>query len=300
MKISSMTGFASSEGANEKCTWGWEGKSVNAKGLDVRLKLPRGFDFLEAKIREAANKYFKRGNIYISLDISWVNANINVSVNDAQLDNILDALATLQKKAISRGIDLGPVTPDGVLGLRGVLEQTDELISDEDRLAMEGSLMDGLESMIQKLVQSRNSEGANLALVLSEQINSIERLSVNAANIAAIQPEKIRLRLKEQVEMLITDVPTIDASRLAAEAAILMSKADIREELDRLSSHVAAARDLLGGEQPAGRRLDFLCQEFNREANTVCSKSADVDLTNIGLELKSVIEQFREQVQNIE
>ena len=300
MNISSMTGFATSEGSNEKCVWSWEGKSVNAKGLDVRLKLPRGFDFLEAKIRESVNKQFKRGNIYINLDVSWVAANAGVALNVDALESVLSALATLQEKAKTKGLELSPPTPDGILGLRGVLEQSDEQVGDEERLGLEKELLAGFDVMVVQLLESRNREGAKLADVLSEQINLIEKLSNNATKVAATQPDAIRARLKEQVETLMADVSGIDEARLASEATLLMTKADIREELDRLASHVTAAKGLLGESAPVGRRMDFLCQEFNREANTLCSKSSDVQLTNIGLELKSVIEQFREQVQNIE
>ena len=298
MNISSMTGFASSEGANEKCAWSWEGKSVNAKGLDVRLKLPRGFDFLEAPIRKTAAKHFKRGNIYINLDISWSTASAGVSVNEDALASVLAAAALVQESPGAG--NLQPATVDGILGLRGVLEQSDDQTSDEDRLLMEGELLSGLDVMTAQLLETRNGEGAILADVLAEQINSIEKLSIAATKIAATQPDAIRARLKEQVEALLSDIGGIDEARLAGEAALLMTKADIREELDRLSAHVSAAKDLLGEKVPVGRRMDFLCQEFNREANTLCSKSSDVELTRIGLELKSAIEQFREQVQNIE
>ena len=298
MNISSMTGFASSEGANEKCTWGWEGKSVNAKGLDVRLKLPRGFDFLEAAIRKSASKHFKRGNIYINLDILWSGASGGVSVNEDALASVLEAVAVVQER--SSAIKLAPASIDGILGLRGVLEQSDDQASDEDRLAMESELLSGFDAMMAQLQETRNGEGAMLAEVLAEQISSIEKLSIDATKVAATQPDAIKARLKEQVETLIADVSGIDEARLAGEAALLMTKADIREELDRLSAHVSAAKELLGEAVPVGRRMDFLCQEFNREANTLCSKSSDVELTRIGLELKSIIEQFREQVQNIE
>jgi len=300
LNISSMTGFATSEGSNEKCVWSWEGKSVNAKGLDVRLKLPRGFEFLEAKIRESANKQFKRGNIYINLDVSWVTINAGIALNADALESVLGAIATLQEKAKTKGIELTPPTPDGILGLRGVLEQSDERVGDEELLGLEKELLAGFDVMVAQLLESRNREGAKLADILSEQINLIEKLSNNATKVAATQPDAIRARLKEQVEILMADVSGIDEARLASEAALLMTKADIREELDRIASHVTAAKGLLGESAPVGRRMDFLCQEFNREANTLCSKSSDVQLTNIGLELKSVIEQFREQVQNIE
>ncbi|MCK4939192.1 MAG: YicC family protein, partial [Rhodospirillaceae bacterium] len=282
MNISSMTGFARSEGANEKCTWGWEGKSVNAKGLDVRLKLPRGFDFLEAPIRKSAAKHLKRGNIYINLDISWSGVGVGVSVNEDALASVLKAVAMLQDKS-ERGTDnlkpLAPASIDGILGLRGVLEQSDDQTSDEYRLAMEGELLAGFEAMMAQLLQTRKGEGAILAEVLAEQISSIEKLSIAATKVAATQPGAIKARLKEQVEALLADVSAIDETRLAGEAALLMTKADIREELDRLSAHVSAAKDLLGEKVPVGRRMDFLCQEFNREANTLCSKSSDVELT---------------------
>lgn len=301
MNISSMTGFASSEGANELCTWSWEGKSVNAKGLDVRLKLPRAFDFLESSVRKEAAANFKRGNIYINLDILWAGAGAGVSVNEDVLDDVLDAIALVGKKAGSNNdIKLDRATIDGVLGLRGVLEQNDDQVSEQDRLEMQPELMAGFNVMIEQLLQTRRGEGARLAEILNEQINTIENLSSNAAKVAATQPGTIKARLKQQVEALISDVSAIDETRLASEAALLMTRSDIREELDRISAHTSAAKDLLGENAPVGRRLDFLCQEFNREANTLCSKSSDVELTRIGLELKSTIEQFREQVQNIE
>lgn len=301
MNISSMTGFASSEGANELCTWSWEGKSVNAKGLDVRLKLPRAFDFLESSVRKEAAANFKRGNIYINLDILWAGAGAGVSVNEDVLDDVLDAIALVGKKAGSNNdIKLDRATIDGVLGLRGVLEQNDDQVSEQDRLEMQPELMAGFNVMIEQLLQTRRGEGARLAEILNEQINTIENLSSNAAKVAATQPDTIKARLKQQVEALISDVSAIDETRLASEAALLMTRSDIREELDRISAHTSAAKDLMGENAPVGRRLDFLCQEFNREANTLCSKSSDVELTRIGLELKSTIEQFREQVQNIE
>lgn len=189
---------------------------------------------------------------------------------------------------------------DGILALRGVLEQSDEEFSDDDVKALESALLEGLDQLLEQLAEGRDGEGARMGGVLHDQLATIETLSEEATTLAALQPDAIRKRIAEQVASLVSDVDALDADRLAQEAAIVMTKADIREELDRLVAHIAAARDLLAEEVPVGRRLDFLCQEFNREANTLCSKSSDTELTRVGLELKAVIEQFREQVQNIE
>lgn len=296
MKISSMTGFARSDGSSPDCVWGWEVKSVNGKGLDVRLRLPRGFDFLEAKVREAFTRRFTRGNLQVNLDLIWNEQGGGIAVNEDALGCVLDAISNLQH----RDANFAPASPDGILALRGVLETADSEVSDEQRQALADDLLAGLDRVLDQLEQARDAEGARLGAVLLGQLETIERLSVEAAQLAATQPDSIRAKLKEQIEALMADVKGLDETRLHQEAALLMTKADVREELDRLKAHGAAARDLLADDGAIGRRLDFLCQEFNREANTLCSKSADVELTRIGLEMKAVIEQFREQVQNIE
>ena len=297
MSISSMTGFARTEGASDvgkTCTWAWEAKSVNGKGLDVRLRLPRGFDYLEADVRTAATKRFKRGNITLALDLKWPEAAGGISVNQQNLDAVMAALAKFKG-------DIAPPSADGVLALRGVLEQAeDEPLDDDARNALKKDLLKGLGAALDQLAKSRTDEGARLGAVLEEQLGTIEALNTEAEKLAATQPDAIRARLKEQVENLMADVQGLDEARLAQEAALLMIKADVREELDRLEAHIAAARELMADDGAVGRRLDFLCQEFNRESNTLCSKSADVELTRVGLEMKAVIEQFREQVQNIE
>lgn len=296
MNISSMTGFARSEGSSENCTWVWEVKSVNGKGLDVRLRLPRGFDFLERKTRDAFAGRFKRGNMQVNLELSWGDQGGGIAVNEQALHVVLNALSGLQH----HDANLAQASPDGILALRGVLETSDNEISDEARQALEGELLDGLGRALDQLEKTRIDEGQRMGAVLQGQLDAIERFSGEAGALAAMQPEAIRARLKQQVEALMADVKGIDETRLAQEAALLMIKADVREELDRLQAHSAAARDLLIDDGAIGRRLDFLCQEFNREANTLCAKSTDVELTRVGLELKAVIEQFREQVQNIE
>ncbi len=292
-----MTGFARTEGTSEgeaSCTWTWEAKSVNGKGLDVRLRLPRGFDFLEAAVRKAASARFKRGNITLALDITWAKAAGGISVNAQNLETVTRALADLKG-------EMAPPTADGVLALRGVLEQAeDEPLDEAARDALGKKLLSGLEATLDLLAENRNDEGVRLDVVLVGQIGAIAALTNEATTLAATQPDAIRARLREQVESLMADVQGLDEARLAQEAALLMTRADVREELDRLEAHIAAARDLMSEDGAVGRRLDFLCQEFNRESNTLCSKSSDVDLTRVGLEMKAAIEQFREQVQNIE
>ena len=291
-----MTGFARADGATETCTWAWEAKSVNGKGLDVRLRVPRGFDALDTIARDRVTKRFKRGNISLNLEISWTRPLSQMRVNDEVLAQVLVAVDQVQ--AAHPGAT--PPSVDGILALRGVLEQVDDEPGADERAQLEEVLLAGLEQTLEQLVEGREAEGQRLGGVLHDQLADVETLYEKAGELAALAPDAIRKRLAEQVSNLTQDIAALDPERLAQEAALIMTKADIREELDRLAAHIAAARDLLGEGEPVGRRLDFLCQEFNREANTLCSKSSDTELTRIGLELKAVIEQFREQVQNIE
>jgi len=291
-----MTGFARAEGATDTCTWGWEAKSVNGKGLDVRLRYPRGFDFIDVPTRDRVAKRFKRGNVSLNLDINWTVPQGGVMLNEEVLAQVLDAIPKIQDAVP----DVRPPSIDGILALRGVLEQVEEGVGDDEVRALENVLLHGLDQLLDQLAEGRDAEGARMGGVLHDQLVDIESLSEEAGELAALQPDAIRKRLADQVEALAQDLAGIDNDRLAQEVAIVMTKADVREELDRLSAHIEAARELLGQDGPVGRRLDFLCQEFNREANTLCSKSSDTDLTRVGLELKAVIEQFREQVQNIE
>ncbi len=291
-----MTGFARADGTTQTCAWAWEAKSVNGKGLDVRLRLPRGFDALDAIVRDRVTKRFKRGNVALNLEINWTRPLAVMRVNDEVLDQVLAAADKVQ----AARPDARPPSVDGILALRGVLEQVDDEASADERASLEAELLDGLEQALEQLAEGRDGEGQRLGGVLHDQLADIETLSERAGELAALAPDAIRKRLAEQVASLTEDIAALDPERLAQEAALIMTKADIREELDRLVAHIEAARELLGDTEPVGRRLDFLCQEFNREANTLCSKSSDTELTRIGLELKAVIEQFREQVQNIE
>jgi len=291
-----MTGYARTEGSVEICSWVWEARGVNGKGLDVRCRLPGGFDALESVVREKVKQRLQRGNISLSLNIEWVRQGGAYGINEDVLNSYIAMLPELGEKVPG----LKPASLDGLLALKGVIETRDEAVTESARDELQPVLLSSLEETLDGMLVMRADEGARLAAVLSQQVGTIEELCAAAAKSAAMRPVAIRLRLKQQVEALLEDVPTLSAERLEQEAALLMTKADISEELDRLTAHVGAARDLLSGDGTIGRKLDFLCQEFNREANTLCSKSGDVELTRIGLDLKAMIEQFREQVQNIE
>jgi len=296
LPIQSMTGYARTEGSVEICSWVWEARGVNGKGLDVRCRLPGGFDALESVVREKVKQRLQRGNISLSLNIEWVRQGGAYGINEDVLNSYIAMLPELGEKVPG----LKPASLDGLLALKGVIETRDEAVTESARDELQPVLLSSLEETLDGMLVMRADEGARLAAVLSQQVGTIEELCAAAAKSAAMRPVAIRLRLKQQVEALLEDVPTLSAERLEQEAALLMTKADISEELDRLTAHVGAARDLLSGDGTIGRKLDFLCQEFNREANTLCSKSGDVELTRIGLDLKAMIEQFREQVQNIE
>ncbi len=296
MSIASMTGYARAQGANAQISWIWEAKSVNGKGLEVRLRLPPGHDSLEIPARERVARHAKRGNINLSLNIVRLASAATPAINRALLDQYLALAMDLAR-------DHGLPTPsaENVMGLRGVIEAADEGALDEAGLKeRDALLLASLDEALAGLATMRKAEGARLAEILTLELNEIERLARAARDTAALRPDAIRARFQTQMDELLAAHPPLNEDRLAQELALLIAKGDVREELDRLGAHVLAAREMLAAQEPVGRRLDFLCQEFNRESNTLCSKSADVDLTRIGLSLKAVIEQFREQVQNIE
>ncbi len=296
MAISSMTGFARGESTADGCTWTWEVRSVNARGLEMRCRLPAGFEGLEPLVRQRVGTAIRRGNLLITLTLSFAVGSANVRVNEAVLAKILDLLPDIERRLPGAA----PATASAILGLRGVIETDDGLPSGDARSRLEAELMTHFETVVAQLVAARQAEGARLQTVLEGQTERIAHLQGDAAALAATQPAAIFARLKEQLQALSASVPALGEDRLAQEAAMLTVKADPREELDRLNAHVFAARALLAAEGPVGRQLDFLCQELNREANTLCAKSADVELTRIGIDLKTVVDQLREQVQNIE
>ncbi|MEK9670992.1 MAG: YicC/YloC family endoribonuclease [Rhodospirillaceae bacterium] len=297
MPIQSMTGFARAEGALDAHTWVWELRSVNAKGLDSRFRPPYGFEALDPEVRKRVADKFKRGSITVNLTARRETGGGAYRINEAFLGEILDRLKRLKDEAP----DAAPPRLDGILGLRGVIEPVEDAGVEETFDTVTAAMLKDLDKALAQLAHMRAEEGARLESVLNGQLTLITDLTVKAGATAAAQPDAIRRRLNDQVQALIADNAGLPEERLVQEAAVLITKADIREELDRLTAHVAAAGDLLGKtDGPIGRRFDFLCQEFNREANTLCSKSADTDLTNLGIELKTVIDQMREQVQNVE
>jgi len=292
--VASMTGFARAEGEADGLAWSWELKSVNGKSLDLRFRLPAGFDALELRLRALIGAQLKRGSVSVSLAVASTTG-ASLQVNRAALAQVL-ALA----RELEREIKAAPPRIDGLLALRGVLESGEAMPDPATREHREALLLAGCREALDALAVMRRAEGVRLGAVLAERLQDIADLVAAAESCAATQPDAIRARLKSLLDALRDAVPAIPDERLAQEGALLVARGDVREELDRLTAHIAAARELLAEGGAIGRRLDFLCQEFNREANTLCSKSADVELTRIGLALKAGIEQLREQVQNIE
>ena len=289
-----MTGFARGGGANEKLSWSWEAKSVNGKGLDIRARMPHGFEELEIEARKMAQRAFKRGNVNIALTVNQIDGKKQFQINRELLDGLIETAGELA------GDGLEKPRLDGLLAVRGVVEFADETEENAVGESSLGEMKASLDQVLGALARARNEEGERIALVLSEQLAGIATSCDEAESTAAMQPQAIRQRLARQIAELTEDRPELPEERLAQELAILATKTDIREELDRLATHIAAAGALLSEGGAIGRKLDFLGQEFNREANTLCSKAADMELTRIGLALKAMIEQFREQVQNIE
>jgi uncharacterized protein (TIGR00255 family) len=295
MALSSMTGFARRHGVSGPYAWAWELKSVNGKGLDLRLRLPPGFDAVEAPARARAAERLARGSIQATLTVDRSGVTPVVRINTAVLDAILTTLRQLAPR-----LDAAPPTMDGLLSLKGVMEVSDLEENEDERHGAEAAAIAGFGEAIAALSEMRQSEGAALARILKSRLEEIAALAQRADQAPGRRAEAIRARLAEQVSALLAQSDRFDPDRLHQEAILLATKADVREELDRLAAHIAQARQLIDGGGAVGRRLDFLAQELNREANTLCAKANDVELTNIGLELKAAVEQFREQVQNVE
>ena len=302
--LTSMTGFARAEGrfdGKAAFAWAWEAKSVNSKNLDVRIRLPHGFDSLELSARQLVAETFARGSINLTLIVTADTASVGTGIDEAVLDALVDLVkrktAQYGTGVIGNVIELARF--DGLMGLAQG-RQAPEILDAETIAARDTAVIAGLKAALAALAVARRQEGARLATVVAGHLEAIAALCVEAGTLAATQPANLKARLLQQLQELAGAVPALTADRLAQEAALLALKSDIREELDRLSAHVAQARELLAKGEPCGRRLDFLSQEFNREANTLCSKSTDVALTRAGLALKTTIDQFREQIQNIE
>jgi uncharacterized protein (TIGR00255 family) len=294
MNLQSMTGFARSVHDDERASVVWELRSVNGKGLDARLRFPPGLERMEQPCKQAIQKRFSRGNIQASLTLSRNAASAQPVVNEAFLADVAGLAKRLQER-----FGVAPASADGLLSLRGVLDMPD-FGAAPDHEELEAAILAALDQALGSLEAARRQEGDSLEGLLLGHLQTIEALTAKAEADPSREPAAIRERLAAQIALLMEAAPALDEQRLHMEAAFLATKADIREEIDRLKTHVASARALIEAGGPVGRRLDFLAQEFNRESNTLCSKSNASSVTAIGLELKAVVDQFREQVQNLE
>jgi uncharacterized protein (TIGR00255 family) len=295
MTLQSMTGFARADGNAGGMRFHWELRSVNGRSLDVRLRLPAGQEALELPVRESIGKRLARGNVTATLVVDQQAEMGGVRVNEVALGTIVAAIERL----VATGRFERP-RPEGVLALKGVLETGGPAADPADNAATGKALLEALSRALDGLAAARIAEGGRLGSVLAEALARIEALTAAIGGSTARKPEVIAARLADLVGKLVATGPTLDPDRLHQEAVLLATRADVEEELKRLTAHIAAARDLLAESAPVGRRLDFLAQELNREANTICSKANDIEITRLGLELKAVIDQVREQVQNIE
>lgn len=289
-----MTGFARVEGGEGPIHWALEAKSVNGKSLELRVRLPPGFEWLESLLRQAAQKALTRGNVQVNLQLDRGETRARLTVNQTVLDELLSLARRLQSEGAA------PPSADGLLALKGVLETQEEAEDEQAVQARERAVAADAERLFAALAEVRQREGAALQATLLGHLDTLAGLVGAAAATAAAQPAALRQRLATAMGELLGASPALSEERLAQEVALLVLKGDVREELDRLTAHVAEARRLIEGGGAVGRKLDFLCQELNREANTLCSKSPDLELTRIGLEMKGTVDQIREQVQNVE
>ena len=295
MSVSSMTGFARVEGAESGFSWAWEIKSVNARSLDIRVRLPAGMDSIESELRSLVPKRLMRGNIFANLTLNKTSNSHDISINTDVLRNLIEIA-----KQFSKTHNVPLLGLDGLLSIRGVIEVKEEEETKQQKKELEDIILVGLGKALDQLVKSRYDEGENLRVSVENHLNCIEQYVEEACNIVSTQQSFFSERLLRQVKSLSDAMPALTEERLVQEATLLAVRADINEELDRLSAHIQGARELILNGSPLGRKLDFLCQEFNRETNTICSKSSNLDLTRVGLGLKASIEQMREQIQNLE
>jgi len=297
--IASMTGYARAQGADDRRRWVWEARSVNGRNLEIRCRVPQGFDRLENPSRTAVGGKLKRGNVSLTLTLTSERQSSPLRINRPLLAELASLVEEVRKST-------GAAAPsaDGLLRVRGVIEEEEEGGQTEEQLAvLDKALTATLDEVLKALVAARAAEGKALAKVIDGHVDEIEGLCKRAAERALAQIGTVRSRFESQLAELMGRVPQLSEERFAQEVALLVGKADVREELDRLAAHIAQARTLLAEartDNPVGRKFDFLCQEFNREANTLCSKSADIELTRIGIDLKGAVERMREQVQNVE
>lgn len=295
--LRSMTGFATRSADVGPFRWTWDIRSVNGKGLDLRLRVPDWIDGLEAAIRPMAAAHAKRGNITLSVRVTRDDATATLGVNAAQMRAAVHALLQIEAEAMDQGLSLAPSRASDIAAMRGVLEQT---VEQDDPTELRKAMVADLPAVLEAFDAMRVAEGRELHKVLSAQLDEIETLTRNTATVAEARRDAVAANLKRNLSRVLESAEGVDPDRVAQELALLAVKADVTEEIDRLLAHVSAARTLLSEGRAIGRKLDFLMQEFNREANTLCSKAQDTELTRIGLALKALIDQMREQVQNVE
>ncbi len=297
--IASMTGYSRAQGSDDRRRWVWEARSVNGRNLEIRCRVPQGFERLENPARTAVGGRVKRGSVSLTLTIASERQSKPLSINRT----LLAELGALVEE-VRRTTGAAAPSADGLLRVRGVIEEEEDTAESEEALAkLDKALQSTLDEALKSLVAARAAEGKALTGVIEGHVAEIESLCVRAAERAQAQMGTVRQRFEGQLAELLERVPALSEERFAQEVALLVGKADVREELDRLTAHIAQARSLLAdarADNPVGRKFDFLCQEFNREANTLCSKSADIELTRIGIDLKGAVERMREQVQNVE
>jgi uncharacterized protein (TIGR00255 family) len=290
-----MTGFARSHGASGPYVFEWELKSVNAKGFDFRMRLPPGWDDIEPPVRKRAAEVLSRGTVYANLTVKRANAVSAIQINQDVLASVLKVASEIAGK-----VDAVAPSIDGLLGIKGVIEVVEPEADEAEEKAARAAVETAFGEALKSLIEMRKREGASLGAVLAQRLDELEALAKQAETAPGRKPDAIKARLAEQIAALLDTSDRFDPDRLHQEAIMMATKADIREELDRIASHIAQSREMLAKGGAVGRRLDFLAQEFNREVNTCCSKSIDLELTNAGLAMKNVVEQFREQVQNLE
>lgn len=295
MTLSSMTGFGRAQGQFENHTWVWEIRSVNGKGLDVRMRIPPGLDAFDQFVKTTLKAELSRGNVNVSLQLQKDNKEADVKINEQALDKLISAAKDAAKKH-----DLPMPSIDSLLAIRDIVEVTDMEDGEDFLKEVDEALKASFKEAVEAIKKSRSDEGAATFKMLSDILNDVECLLKEGEEIASKQPGALKQKFEEKVSALFDNKQGVDEERIVQEIVILATKADVKEETDRLHAHIDSARKLMDESGPVGRKLDFLTQEFNRETNTLCSKSSDITLTNIGLSLKTAIDQFREQVQNVE
>ena len=295
MPLHSMTGFARRDGSLAHATWHWELRSVNGRGLDIRLRIPNGLDGIEQLARQQIAKRLSRGNVTANLVLQRQANDVEVRLDENNLAQVLAAAEQIRERTGAPNI-----SAEAILTVKGVLEIVEKEEDDDARTARQNAIMADLDHALDELEAARRGEGNKITDLLEQQLSEIETLNLQVSNSPSRKPDAIADRLRGQIEKLVQSSASFEVERLHQEAVLLATKSDIAEEIDRIAAHVSAGRELLAAGSPVGRKLDFLTQEFNREANTLCSKSNDIEITRCGLAMKAIIDQMREQVQNIE